>query len=414
MKRCVAIICLAFVAVLAGAAQARPPLREGKVDGTISALSAAGQTVTITPNRPGSAAVTLQVTAATRIEHGDFSSLVVGQRVDAKYDPAAMVATKIKIHGGPGDHDEKIKVDGRIITISPATTSGPGQVMLDLNGDGTPDLTLTIDTNTEVRLGDVTLTGDQLSLLRGLVAKVEYGQDSLVARKIEVKIPGAEQLILIGQVTAVDTTAGALTVQPAAGSLVTFLVLPGVKVEVNGHPTTLAGVLVGQTAQVLYTRNADGVNLALSVRATAPPPPRPVKVDGTLTAVDSAGGTFTMTTRTGSITLTVGPGTDLKINGRRSTLADLAAALTAAQASGRPVKIKAKYVPNGAVNQATEVKANVHGRGIGHSGGDDDQGDDDGNGHGHGNDNGHGNDDGHGNDNSHGNGHGRGLGHGRN
>jgi Cu/Ag efflux protein CusF len=74
-----------------------PKVKPAKVVGTISAIDADAQSVTIQPKKGD--AVTVFVTADTKINRNDapatFADLVVGDHAAAKYDPNTMQATKI-------------------------------------------------------------------------------------------------------------------------------------------------------------------------------------------------------------------------------------------------------------------------------------------------------------------------------
>ncbi|MBI5942958.1 MAG: hypothetical protein HY864_01205 [Chloroflexi bacterium] len=71
--------------------------KKGEVRGVISAIGSA--TVTITPSK-GGADVTLMVDSSTRYERGrthiTLADLMVGDRVEAKYNPTTMLASKIE------------------------------------------------------------------------------------------------------------------------------------------------------------------------------------------------------------------------------------------------------------------------------------------------------------------------------
>jgi hypothetical protein len=97
-------------------------------------------------------------------------------------------------------------------------------------------------------------------------------------------------------------------------------------------------------------------NLALAVTVV---PPRPLHVTGTVAAADSVAGTITVSRGATSVVLAVTSDTDLRINGRAATVADVQAALT----GRRTVKASASYLLRAGVNLATDVRVNVHGRG---------------------------------------------------
>ena len=82
---------------------------------------------------------------------------------------------------------------------------------------------------------------------------------------------------------------------------------------------------------------------------SAPVSPLRQRVYGTLASVNT--NTLTITTRTGPVTLTVDSRTEIRLNGRRATLADLRAQL----AAGRTVRIEAEYVLRAGTRLATRV-----------------------------------------------------------
>jgi hypothetical protein len=90
------------IKIEAKSAMATPPPSPGlaKVEGRLTAVN--GSSVTIAPKK-GGAAITLSVDASTVIERDHMpitlADLRVGDKVEAKYDPATMVATKIEVEG---------------------------------------------------------------------------------------------------------------------------------------------------------------------------------------------------------------------------------------------------------------------------------------------------------------------------
>ncbi len=88
---------LAVLALACAAARADDK-KKNEVEGTLTAVNKTANTVVITPRR--GAAVTLNVTAATKIERNDkkavLADLVVGDHVEAKFDPATKNALKLE------------------------------------------------------------------------------------------------------------------------------------------------------------------------------------------------------------------------------------------------------------------------------------------------------------------------------
>ena len=75
--------------------------KSAKVEGTLTAVDLAANTVTITPL--GGSPVVLNVTAATKIErnemHVSLSALVIGDAAEAKFDATTMNASKVETTG---------------------------------------------------------------------------------------------------------------------------------------------------------------------------------------------------------------------------------------------------------------------------------------------------------------------------
>jgi len=342
------IIMSALVALCAGNAHAA---RYAEVEGTISAVNlTAPATVTLTD---GADSVILKVVPSTVIvveEQGRVSlaDLTVGSAAEAKFDANTLVAKQIKVAAGE-DEEEDAEAVGVVVDADPAT----GLVMIDTNNDTTADLTLSTTAQTRIKVGGVLITQAELDALDGLTVHVEYGSTSFVATKIE-----AEELDLEvnGTVTAVDPTAGTLTIDTATGPM-TFTVASSADIRLGGKKIALPAVQIGDLVEVHYTTNGT-TNIALKVSVRKP---KPLHVVGTVTAVDAVAGTSTVTSRGTTLVLTLTPSTDLRINGRRMTLADVQAALTA----GSNVTVSASYFTRAAVNEATVVQLNVKSRGHG-------------------------------------------------
>lgn len=339
------ILCALLGLVLGTAAQAHRDPKHGKIKGEITAVNAAADpdTVTIVD---GARSVTLKVVPSTKIEVGDdddddgtFADLRVGQRAHAKFDPVTLIASKIEVEEDEEDENEAV---GKVLSADPVS----GQVVLDTTGDGVADLTLTTDAQTELKIGHAEISPAQLDLLNGLVVKAEFN-DAFLAE--EIKAAASPHFSATGRVTAVDAAAGTLSLETTAGVLV-FEVASGADVRINGRKVSLSQVLVGDTARVSYIVNGDGIEIALRIDVTGATP-RHLK--GRLVAVGAS--TITVATRTGDVVVAVNSQTDLRIKGKRSTLADLSAAL----ATGNEVKISAQYFERAGLNVATKVHANV-------------------------------------------------------
>ncbi|MGV3719907.1 MAG: hypothetical protein ACO1SX_03270 [Actinomycetota bacterium] len=337
------IVLCALLALIAGDAQAA---RVAKVEGAITAIDAVSTPPTVTIAR-ASGDVTLKVLASTKIrvdnERGTLLDLTVGAQAEAQYELSSGVAKKIEIE----DTEEDATVFGDVLSADPIS----GVITLDTTGDGVLDLTLTADAQTRIEVAGATLTLAELDALEGQRVKVEYLTDTFVVTEIETG--DAAALSARGTVTEIDPIGGALTIETAAGPL-TFDVAEGAVIRIGGQVVELGDVLVGDSVQVIYLAGDANLAIRLSVQ-----PPRPKHITGTIAAVDAGAGTLTVTRGAAAVVLTVGPNTDLRVNGRGSTLADVEAALTA----GRTAKVSASYFVRGEINLATDVRVNVKSRG---------------------------------------------------
>lgn len=92
--------------MLAVGATATPALakhgnKAGRVEGKITLVDTVAQTITIQGKK--GQVVTLQVNGATKIEvdevHAFLADLNVGDRVEARFDPGTLIASKIESEG---------------------------------------------------------------------------------------------------------------------------------------------------------------------------------------------------------------------------------------------------------------------------------------------------------------------------
>ena len=337
----------ALALAVAAPIAAAPRPREGNVVGVITATSLGTNPATVTiSSRTGS--VTLNLASSTVIQVGgqvgSTADLQLGAPVHAKFNTTTRTATRIEVR------QENAEVFGRVVSVS------GDQVGIDTDGDGDADLVFTVTAETRLNLGGATLTLGELGLLQGQLVRVQYTPGTtLVAAAISSTSQGLEGQ---GTVTAVDAANGTISIQTRSG-IVNLNVLQGAQIRLMGRTASLAQVQVGDRVAFRFLQGTDGnVLLALNVLGL-----RPMKAVGTVTAVDVSGGTVTIADRRGSVVLTVTQETDLRINGRRATLADLAAALDAN--TGRTVKVNATYFGRAGVNIATDLRVNVNGRGRG-------------------------------------------------
>jgi hypothetical protein len=148
---------------------------ESEVHGVISGISA--NNVTITPD-DGSPAVTIVVGTTTLIEVNDaagtLADLLVGEAVEAEYDPATFAAFSIDVKG----EEEDAEVEGTVASVD--TTAGT--VTITPQGGG-PNVTLIVNAGTEIDVNDEGATLADIEV--GMPIKAEYDAVSLLASEIE-------------------------------------------------------------------------------------------------------------------------------------------------------------------------------------------------------------------------------------
>ncbi|MFI7599403.1 hypothetical protein [Actinoplanes sp. NPDC049681] len=116
--------------------------------------------------------------------------------------------------------------------------------------------------------------------------------------------------LISGQITAVDATNGTISIATVLnGKNVTITLKVGVNTTalVDGVPTTLANVPVG--AQVQVGGNDGGPLLRVTSQ------PKPLRWEGTLISVDGTGGTVSVKLATAAVTLPVGAGAKVLLDG---------------------------------------------------------------------------------------------------
>jgi cold shock CspA family protein/phage terminase large subunit-like protein len=298
-----------------------------ELKGTLAAVDTSASTVTITPKKGGSD-VTLTVDANTLIKRNSrtatLADLQVGDKVEAKYDPATMLAFKIKA---------KFKVS-ELKGIIVAVDTSASTVTITPKKGGT-DVTLNVDANTSIkRKGPATLADLQI----GDKIEAKYDPAAMLAIKIEAKPNLAK---VKGTIAAIDTAAGTLTITPKNGSPdVTLTVDANTYIKRNGQPATLADLLVGDRVEAKYN---PATMLAASIKAS-----NLLEVKGSIAAVDTTAGTVTITPSDGSgdVTLTVDANTRIERYDAPATLADLLV--------GDPVE--AKYDPTTMLAVKIEVE----------------------------------------------------------
>ena len=277
-----------------------------ELKGVIAAVDTAASTVTVTPSK-GGADVTLNVDASTRIKRNGktatLADLLVGDRVEAKYDGASMLASKLEAK------INTVELKGVIAAVDTAAST-----VTVTPSKGGADVVLTVDASTFIKRNGKSVT--LADLMVGDKVEVKHNPITMLASKIEVK-SGISYAELKGTLAAVDTAASTVTVTPSKGGAdVTLTVDSATLIKKNDALITLADLVVGYMVEAKYTPST---MLALKIEVKLP------KLKGVISAVDTVANTFTVTPMGGGadVTFTVDAGTIIKRHDAIVTLADL-------------------------------------------------------------------------------------------
>jgi Domain of unknown function (DUF5666) len=121
-------------------------------------------------------------------------------------------------------------------------------------------VTLTVNASTRINVNDQ--PGTLADIQVGAAIKAEFTA-SMVALELDVKNAAQqEDQEVEGQVSAVDTGHGTVTIAPAGGgAMVTLTVNASTRISVNDQPGTLADVQVGDAAKAEFTAAMVAVEL---------------------------------------------------------------------------------------------------------------------------------------------------------
>jgi hypothetical protein len=281
------------------------------VAGTVSAVDAAGGSITIQPQK--AAAVTLQVNAQTRLSldgsSTELGDIPVGAEARARYDTTTKVALRIQALSQP----TLAAVEGAVTAI----TSSSLTITPEPPEDGAA-VTLGTDASTKVILNGASSSLSALAV--GDAARALYDSSTLVAAAIEAESPHQQLALVEGQVTAVG--ASSITITPQRGSAVSLTTNSSTQVFLNGASSTLSAITVGDQARALY----DSTTLIASVIQAATPRQQLAAVQGEVTAVGAASITITPDHPQGAaaVTLATSSSTQVFLNGSMSSLASIA------------------------------------------------------------------------------------------
>jgi Domain of unknown function (DUF5666) len=304
---CTALLALALLGTPAAAAKAASGSHPARVAGTVSAVDTTAGTVTITPRHGGP--VTLTTDAQTRLslngEPAKLADIPVGGAARAVYDPATKLARRIEVRSAPS----LAAVAGKVTAVS-------GSSLTIAPEEGSP-VTLGTDAATKIVVDGATATLSAIAV--GDQARALYDSTTLVAAAIEAESPHHQIAEIEGQVTAV--TASSLTIMPEEGAPVTLGTDASTVVILDGAPSKLAAIAVGDKARALYD---SGTLIAIAIQAQSPHHEL-AAVEGQVTAVGGSSITITPEEQgAAAVTLGTSSATQIFLDGAVSSLSAIA------------------------------------------------------------------------------------------
>jgi len=222
-----------------------------QIRGTIAAVDTDGSTITITVYwcENGQDYV-LNVDGNTVITRNDNSaalgSLQVGDDVEANYDPATMLASKIDAYGEQPQPQEVYGTISAVDTGANTLTIAPS--------DGSDAITLVVDGNTNIKLDD---NGASLGDLKvGGNVDAYYDPTTMLASEVDASSPAPTDNEIWGTITNVDTNANTVTVTTWGCDQSQDYVLTVDSTTVilhNEYPSTMTDLQIGDNVDALYT-----------------------------------------------------------------------------------------------------------------------------------------------------------------
>jgi len=226
------------ITYLAYQVDARIPLLGLK--GSLSLVEADKGAISITQDVSG-LEVVLSVDTTTLLtregQTATIAALVVGDRIEAKYNPLTMLAYKVAAW------IPQVQITGSLKSVDATTSSLT--ITQDITGT---EITVSVDTVTVLKRMGVTVALADLQVGDRIIAK--YNPLTNLASLIDARIP---QLEVKGTIQAINATAGELTVkQYTTSTLVTLQVDSSTIIRRGSRKIALSALRVGNRLEVKY------------------------------------------------------------------------------------------------------------------------------------------------------------------
>jgi len=295
--------------------------------GVVMAVDTTANTVTIKIKK-GWTTVVLQMDGSTLIRRkghpAALADLKVGDRVVAKYNRVSLLAVAVRARAQC--NGDLVGVKGTISAVD--TTASTVTIT---PKDGGPDVTLTVDANTVIMRGEQVIT--LADLVVGEAVKALYDPVTLLA--VKIKVEEVHTCCVEGTIKAIDIAASTVTITTEGddddddgvdvqhhhdedGQELVLIVDSSTVITRAGQPITLADLKVGDRVEAeYYPTTLLAVKIEVKVCYT--------EIKGTISAVDTAAGTVTVTPKDGGadMVFTVNSSTVFRREDQPITLADL-------------------------------------------------------------------------------------------
>lgn len=305
------LLCALFLALLS---LALSPNVHAATDSSVSAkiytLDLGARTVTL--KKADNSTLTLKFLKTTQIQRNGknarLSKLLLNDRVNAQYKKN-LTLTQFAATG-----PKSRKIGGALSNA----VKGSGTVTV--NGR-----TLQTTTSTRIARNGKLVSLSELTRRDSVVAHInktgaKSAQASSKARVLDLLADGPQEGEVHGLISAIS--GGQVTVTPDNGTAdVVLNVTADTLIEVDGKTAALTDLAAGMKVEAAYD---PATNNAYSIEADSHGETNDAKIDGTVSAVDAAGGTLTVTPKTGSpVTLLANASTEIRVNDQAATLADV-------------------------------------------------------------------------------------------
>jgi sRNA-binding protein len=348
----IAALSVASVAATSAAASASPVARRDvrvnfEVSGTVTVLTpstGSPTSVTIQPRNPDVPTENVLLSATTTYYQAGgvvgVSALTVGEPVQMTVSGSPATAVVVHI-----ESPQPVFLSGTVTAMSPSTGAATS-LTLQPRDKKKPTVTVVLSSATLYYLGGKSTTAATLDV--GSAVVLEATGTPATATVVEIAVPKPTHVD--GTVTALTTTAGtptSMTIMPdgAHALAVTVELSSSTVFKQRNDFVTSADVLVGSKVQALASGNPVTATIVLIVV------PRPIDIDGTVTALAPATGTPTSMTvqPSGSfrspVTIGLTPST---LYSQLKSSANLAALLVGSRvnvaASGNPLSATAVHI----------------------------------------------------------------------